>query len=65
MLVQPGVVHEGCAWKCSLDVVDRWPSAGVPYQRGEADRRPVLQPLGAELGLQPLILEAELQYYSV
>ena len=65
MLVRPDVVHEGCAWRCgsSLDDVDRWPSAGVPKQWGETDWRPVLQPLGAELELQPL--EAELQHYLV
>ena len=47
--VRPNVLHVGCAWRCSSSLSGCYlpvPLAGVPMQRGEADWRPVLQPLG-------------------
>ena len=48
VLVRPNVLHVGCAWRCRSSLSGCYlpvPSAGVPMQRGEADWRPVLQPL--------------------
>ena len=49
VLVRPNVLHVGCAWRCRSSLSGCYlpvPLAGVPMQRGEADWRPVLQPLG-------------------
>ena len=48
VLVRPNVLHVGCAWRCIRSLSGCYlpvPLAGVPMQRGEADWRPVLQPL--------------------
>ena len=48
VLVRPNVLHVGCAWRCRSSLSGCYlpvPLAGVPMQRGEADWRPVLQPL--------------------